>query len=409
MKRKFLTKVIFATLAVTILFHPLYSVDASWQESPDKGWWNTNNSALGYSTGWEQIEGIWYYFDAQGWMQTGWINVNGTWYYINESGAMQTGWICINEIWYYLNESGAMCSNQWIGDYYVTDNGAMAIDSWIGGYYVDNAGKWVPGYSTQSGEWIQDRVGWWYQATDGSYPVSQWKLIGESWYYFDQNGYMVSNQWIGYYYVADNGVMAVNTWIGDGIINYYVGNDGKWIPENNESGVPLTEGEKLLLHEFDYWNSRVITAKQTISKLDDSLKAKISAFLTGYETDYFHTISIEQVNKKNRNYFGEDFELNALPLPNTEHFYPVSGRTATGQIITQWGDFGEDCPLYVVEKVERDGSNTRITLRNYIVNFNYYVSLSTNVYFEAETVIDLQQNSSSSFGCIITDLRTLIN
>ena len=31
--------------------------------------------------------------------------------------------------------------------------------------------------------WIQDSTGWWYQYSDGSYPVSSWRKIDGSWYY----------------------------------------------------------------------------------------------------------------------------------------------------------------------------------------------------------------------------------
>lgn len=45
------------------------------------------------TTGWQKIDGSWYYFNASGAMQTGWINLGGTWYYLSGSGAMVTGWV----------------------------------------------------------------------------------------------------------------------------------------------------------------------------------------------------------------------------------------------------------------------------------------------------------------------------
>ena len=50
--------------------------------------------------------------------------------------------------------------------------------------------------------------------------------INGQWYYFDNAGWMVANQWIGDYYVTSSGAMASNTWIG----NYYVDGSGKWVP-----------------------------------------------------------------------------------------------------------------------------------------------------------------------------------
>lgn len=49
------------------------------------------------------------------------------------------------------------------------------------------------------GNWQQDASGWWWQRTDNSYPADEWKWIdgngdgtAES-YYFDQNGYLITN------------------------------------------------------------------------------------------------------------------------------------------------------------------------------------------------------------------------
>ena len=55
--------------------------------------------------------------------------------------------------------------------------------------------------------------------------VNGWKQVGTNWYYFNESGHMLKNQWLGDYYFGSDGIMATNTWIG----NYYVGADGKWI------------------------------------------------------------------------------------------------------------------------------------------------------------------------------------
>lgn len=41
--------------------------------------------------------------------------------------------------------------------------------------------------------WVQDEIGRWYQNADGTYPVNTWKEINREQYYFDGNGYMLSN------------------------------------------------------------------------------------------------------------------------------------------------------------------------------------------------------------------------
>ncbi|MEH7261186.1 transglutaminase domain-containing protein, partial [Bacillus toyonensis] len=60
---------------------------------------------------WQQVNGVWYYFNGSGAMQTNWQQVNGAWYYFNGSGAMQTGWIQDNGKQYYLESNGVWNPN----------------------------------------------------------------------------------------------------------------------------------------------------------------------------------------------------------------------------------------------------------------------------------------------------------
>ena len=50
-------------------------------------------------------------------MQTGWQKVNGVWYYLSSSGAMKTGWFDYAGKKYYLQSNGAMATNTTIGEY----------------------------------------------------------------------------------------------------------------------------------------------------------------------------------------------------------------------------------------------------------------------------------------------------
>ncbi|SFG30002.1 hypothetical protein [Oribacterium sp. WCC10] len=57
--------------------------------------------------------------------------------------------------------------------------------------------------------------------------AGQWMSYGSAWYYIQDNGQFATNKWVGNYYLGSNGVMLTNTWTPDG---YFVGADGKWIP-----------------------------------------------------------------------------------------------------------------------------------------------------------------------------------
>ena len=44
-----------------------------------------------------------------------------------------------------------------------------------------------------AGQWQQDTNGWWYQNTNGSYLSNGWYWIGDSCYYFNDQGYVLTN------------------------------------------------------------------------------------------------------------------------------------------------------------------------------------------------------------------------
>ena len=63
-----------------------------------------------------------------------------------------------------------------------------------------------------SAEWRSNNVGWSYsQGT--SYSIG-WKLIDNSWYYFDSNGYMAHNTIVDGYYIESNGTAVATSSVG---------------------------------------------------------------------------------------------------------------------------------------------------------------------------------------------------
>ena len=115
-----------------------------WAETKE-GWKYFENAKA--VSGWKQVEGKWYFFNAQGVMQKWWVKDNGTWYYLNGSGEMQTGWLQDNGTWYYLEGSGAMKASQWFEVegkwYHVDETGALSVNTTVDGYTVNANGEWV--------------------------------------------------------------------------------------------------------------------------------------------------------------------------------------------------------------------------------------------------------------------------
>lgn len=74
------------------------------------GWWyRREDGSYPANTWWQDpADGIWYYFNEQGYMVTGWIDWNGSRYYCLPSGAMATGENIIDGAVYHFDGSGAL-------------------------------------------------------------------------------------------------------------------------------------------------------------------------------------------------------------------------------------------------------------------------------------------------------------
>jgi glucan-binding YG repeat protein len=137
-----------------------------------------------------------YYFFANGGAlgTKGWNKLTKTvdgqtqtfWYYLNSAGEVQTGWQKIDGKWYYLSE-----------DYY-DERGHMYCDGlyWIDGtceYFNQNG---ICETAMGIGSWRRVGDGLRYVQTDGTYATG-WKTIEAKDYFFDENGEMMTG-WVEY-------------------------------------------------------------------------------------------------------------------------------------------------------------------------------------------------------------------
>jgi hypothetical protein len=123
-----------------------------------------------YRNKWVEVDGKWYYYDANGYMvKNDWKKYKGQWYYLGADGAMIAGtWKTIEG-----------------NDYYFYPDGHMAQDEWIDGWFLD-----MDGHKTgNKGAWKTDDKGRWFQAGTW-YPKSRWIRIDGKDYEFDGAGYM---------------------------------------------------------------------------------------------------------------------------------------------------------------------------------------------------------------------------
>ncbi|MDU3775774.1 MAG: M14 family zinc carboxypeptidase [Clostridium perfringens] len=219
-------------------------IKSGWQEI--EGNWYYFNSNGNMKTGWKEINGYWYYFNNDGIMQTGWQEIGGKWYYFRADGNMRVGWEKINGYWYYFGSDGSMQTGwQEVGGiwYYFRPDGNMKT-GWeeINGYwyYFNGNGVMQTGWQEIGGVWYYFRTdgnmktgweeinGYWYYFGSNGAMQTGWQEIGGKWYYFRTDGNMkvgweeIDGKW---YYFATNGVLETNKVVGDWYVNNYgVGN-----------------------------------------------------------------------------------------------------------------------------------------------------------------------------------------
>lgn len=73
-----------------------------------KGWWYHKLDGSYWTASWQWIDGEWYRFDDEGYMQTGWFHENGISYWLGQNGVMaHDETVGIQGMEYYFDSSGA--------------------------------------------------------------------------------------------------------------------------------------------------------------------------------------------------------------------------------------------------------------------------------------------------------------
>ena len=255
------------------------------------------------AAGWNHIDGVWYYLDADGTPVTGWVQDGGNWYYtdsrgamtsgfkivdgrryyLNASGVLQTGWFLIDGYYHYADENGSICSGWTVVDgirYYLRSDGLM-MSGWqnIDGkkYFLNASGVTQTGWVLVNGVyyyadadgvmqtgWILDD-GKYYYLDSNSAMTSGWKYIDGYWYYLNASGVMqvgwvdeggnryflnasghMMTGWIDVdgtrYYMNSSGAMVRNAWVGD----YYCGGDGTLATNEKMDGVSKRSSNRIV-------------------------------------------------------------------------------------------------------------------------------------------------------------------
>ena len=214
---------------------------------PNGAWVKDAKKPVEKKQGWVKEGNTWYYFEngtvaRNKWIgSTYWVGADGkmvtsAWvdngrYYVDANGAWvkdakkpevpkpvekKQGWKKEDNSWYYYEQDGTLARNKWIGDtYWVGKDGKMVTDNWVDNdrFYVDKSGKKDP--SIKKKVIINDELGW-------------QKRNGGNWYYYEKDGSLARNKWVGDYWLGADGKMAKSAWVDNG--RYYVDSSGKWVP-----------------------------------------------------------------------------------------------------------------------------------------------------------------------------------
>ena len=114
--------------------------------------------------------------------------------------------------WYYYNTDGTLARNKWAGNHWLGADGKMVASAWVdnGRYYVDANGAWVKDAKRPE----EKKQGWIKEAS--------------TWYYYNTDGTLARNKWVGNYWLGADGRMVTNSWVDNN--RYYVGANGAWVP-----------------------------------------------------------------------------------------------------------------------------------------------------------------------------------
>ncbi|WP_034442320.1 hypothetical protein [Butyrivibrio sp. AE2032] len=192
----------------------------------------------GWQQGLTEEDGInWYYLDSTGRALTGWQKINGKWYYLNENfsslGQMCTGlrifntgskyevylfsqdgdmlnngWNSYSGHWYYCKSDGLCYSNEWLysgGKWYYFNFWGESIANKTGyvidgvEYNFDTDGVCTDHDKGKNKGWFQEEKSsgetvWYYAGDDGVTYKNKWLKSNGSWYYFNESGIMVTDR-----------------------------------------------------------------------------------------------------------------------------------------------------------------------------------------------------------------------
>ena len=147
----------------------------------------------------------------------------------NENKWLGTNWSLNRTDWFtdrnYFDANGKMVTDTWIGKRYLKSNGQMAKSCWVGAYYINKKGNRTK-KTRSTGIWTQKGKTY-FLNSNYQKAKSQWVVSASGRYYYtDENGIVLTNQWVGNYYVGETGARVTNQKLQIDDKTYYFTSDG---------------------------------------------------------------------------------------------------------------------------------------------------------------------------------------
>ena len=133
------------------------------------------------------------------------------------------GWQKENNQWRYYEENQPVSNWKKIaGVWYYFNQDGIMLSNTIFNDYLLNNNG-----ALAESSWVKIDNQWYYATEDGKVTRNNWKKIAGVWYRFDENGIMISNAVYGDYLFKASGVLAENSWVKIGDKWYYGNQEGK--------------------------------------------------------------------------------------------------------------------------------------------------------------------------------------
>ena len=133
------------------------------------------------------------------------------------------GWQKENNQWrYYENNQPVSNWKKIAGVWYYFNQDGIMLSNTIFKDYLLNNSG-----TLAESSWVKIDNQWYYATEDGKVTRNNWKKIASVWYRFDENGLMISNAVYDDYLFKASGVLAENSWVKIGDKWYYGNQEGK--------------------------------------------------------------------------------------------------------------------------------------------------------------------------------------